>query len=243
MESSRFPKYVFCCGTYRSGSTWSFNVVRRFAQIKNLSIVQMANSDIPIAKDGEIVIAKFHHDPSPQALELLGKPQTAAIVTVRDPRYSVCSLIEVFGFSFSEALQFCKKSLDFADSLPPSKLVIRYADIDSHPLRLWKTTYRLLCYTYGKTSLFQALVVAAANTKTAMRRRANKLDPESPQAVNIGFSHYSNETFLHRGHIRPRRTKITPEAFDLRRIDEECSASYQSLMNFALTRNSDRHFR
>jgi hypothetical protein len=131
---SRAPRVVVTIGLHGSASTWAFNVARELvsAAVGADAVVSCfgATPAALLAQDGIVgrhLVCKTHGWPNLHVFAYL----TAAvvIVTVRDPRDCVMSLMERFSAPFPDAVawmaQDCLHATACADS---GSLVLRYED-------------------------------------------------------------------------------------------------------------------
>ncbi len=129
------PNFLVCCGLHGSGSTWLFNVMREIARVTGrefTSIYADIGADVsPYLQQSQLIIAKSH-TPAPDfffADETIAALQKAVVLTVRDPRDAVASLMTRFGYGFDEALAAVSES---ARALLGAKadagLILRYED-------------------------------------------------------------------------------------------------------------------
>jgi len=85
----------WCLGMYASASTWTFNVVQQIAATlfpDRPVLAQFVAKDMPDPKDtmDRTVVVKTHGAP---AYEQLARQATAIIISVRDPRDAIASLL------------------------------------------------------------------------------------------------------------------------------------------------------
>ena len=85
----------WCLGMYASASTWTFNVVQQIAATlipaePVLPLFVAEEMPSPEATAGRTVVAKTHGAP---AFEQLARQATAIIISIRDPRDAIASLL------------------------------------------------------------------------------------------------------------------------------------------------------
>jgi hypothetical protein len=101
---------------YGSASTWTFNAVRlaHEAALPNGTVhthfLQLAAAREMFAAPGAHIV-KTHELTAPEAAELLLQQAGRIIVTVRDPRDAVTSLMRAHGQDFDMALSLVEKSM------------------------------------------------------------------------------------------------------------------------------------
>jgi hypothetical protein len=109
-------RIVWCLGMYASASTWTFNVARRIlGEVPGapaLSIF-MANHEttIPPSNPGAVQLIKSHEIEDSRLLAELARRSARIIVTVRDPRDAVASMMAAQPtHSFEHALDLVARS-------------------------------------------------------------------------------------------------------------------------------------
>lgn len=145
------PPCVFCIGLPGSASTWILNVVLQLLSkdgggpapvpiyvdesnaplpdqpdaVAMLSVVAQANREA-LEATGCLVIKS--HVPGPLMLRLAGVTRSPLLVSVRDPRDAVCSLMKRFGQDFATALASVAVSANVLAKLKAPTLLLRYED-------------------------------------------------------------------------------------------------------------------
>lgn len=114
-EPVALPHGVLCAGLFGSGSTWAFNVAasalrkhldRPVARLYADQIDEVARQTI---HRSDCFVTKTHL-PDASVSDLCRSDNVDAILTVRDPRDAVSSIMERFGKDFSAALAQVEKS-------------------------------------------------------------------------------------------------------------------------------------
>jgi ADP-heptose:LPS heptosyltransferase/GR25 family glycosyltransferase involved in LPS biosynthesis/glycosyltransferase involved in cell wall biosynthesis len=112
-------RLVFCCGLQSSGSTWLYNVVREICLQSGQKFASMysdtANLPYDRLLDGFLIVKS--HNPDASIINLMREYDISGVVTVRDPRDSVVSVMQRFGYSFEDAATFVEASSIFLSSL------------------------------------------------------------------------------------------------------------------------------
>ncbi|MCB5943431.1 hypothetical protein [Acidocella sp. KAb 2-4] len=130
---NRPPRVVWCLGMYASGSTWTFNMAREVA--RQLHPGEQAEGVFAeslwqvLRLPAGMTMVKTHHLPRPAAA-LLGARAGLILLTLRDPRDAVTSLMQHMGRDFSRALREAEASAQFCAryAADPRSLVLRYED-------------------------------------------------------------------------------------------------------------------
>ncbi len=206
---------VFIGGMQRSGSTFSFNIVRetlrRRASVYQettphvLSAVEQAATKTPQATH---VVIKAHSIDEP-SLAVLRMGGIRAICTVRRPEDAIASYIDVFGVSFEAALEECHEWLRIYEQIRSFALTIDYRLIER--FSLW-AAWRIARYVCPSVMLAEVVSTWKRHRKSVVKAVTDIMEPNNPEVRDIGFSYYDIKTFYHRRHvssIRPRLAKAT----------------------------------
>jgi hypothetical protein len=136
MNSKQIRRPIFCAGLPRSASTWAFNIAAALARLSgprtHVTMVYSdgngSSEDRMLLQEG-IVLVKTHM-PSPVLSSAAAWSGASVLLTIRDPRDSVASLMGQFGFGFAEAVRAASASasalLQLARSCTP--LLLKYED-------------------------------------------------------------------------------------------------------------------
>jgi len=118
---------------YASGSTWAYNVMRSVAAslhgdkpVRGRFVNTLAEAG-GLEDDASVHVVKTHDVPADAAAELL-RLATRIVVTVRDPRDAVTSLMLYQRFPFPLGLEWVARSAAFVGGLAddPRALLLRY---------------------------------------------------------------------------------------------------------------------
>ncbi len=129
------PRTVVCAGLFSSASTWLFNVVAKvlsgFQLDPKFSVLQFYADSVDDFPDAQNVclVAKCH-TPKYSLLLLPTLCDAHVIITVRDPRDAVVSLVDRFGLPYERALKRVRKSAGAITKLAKNSrpLILRYED-------------------------------------------------------------------------------------------------------------------
>jgi hypothetical protein len=131
------PRLVLCLGLPGSASTWIFNVVRQMHGLPRRSILsgyldrryeEFLQAMLGVNPTLETIIIKSHRADT-SLLRCVSERGAPCILSVRDPRDCVVSLMERFGFSFEHALTVVDKSCRAVLSLAAfDTVLLRYED-------------------------------------------------------------------------------------------------------------------
>ena len=106
----------WCLGMYASGSTWVYNVTREIAAFSRPPkpvqghFVSRFQDIAALGYADQVHIVKSHDIDDEGAVEVLSKRAVAIIVSIRDPRDAVTSLMLYHKRAFDEALSLVEKS-------------------------------------------------------------------------------------------------------------------------------------
>ncbi|WP_176502213.1 sulfotransferase domain-containing protein [Novosphingobium sp. Chol11] len=214
---------VLCAGLPRSGSTWIYNAVLELCK-KHGNATGLYTDAFPenfqdLIKSNHTLVIKTH-TPSEALCDLVrfvgGKP----IISVRDPRDCVVSLMEVFKFEKSAAISSVKHSADAIERLMASQpsSVFVYEDISSRLeaiMQLGNDT------GYPVDAVF-AQAVSEKLGPEKIRKHVTDLERQGILDSRNAAESYTDETHWHPGHIGDGRTgkyKDTLSEFDIVEID------------------------
>jgi glycosyltransferase involved in cell wall biosynthesis len=132
-DSSLKPCLMVCFGLQSSGSTWMFNLVREISRAEDRpfkSLYADKEADLPWEMLGTGLMVVKSHQPTEEFRKFIAKSGGTFVLTVRDPRDSVVSLMRRFDYDFPTALDFVTLSAHrltrlAAELKPP---VFRYED-------------------------------------------------------------------------------------------------------------------
>lgn len=217
-------------GMIRSGSTFSFNIVREIlAQTGSveISFANSIDSSVFSRADNQHFILKTH-SPDEDILARIKNGSLHCVCTIRRPEDSIASFIRTFGFPLELGIESVKHWLDWY--CPMSKLVlsIDYGIIDLHP-RL--AIARIIEYIGlgGDEALAEAL--AERYEKSTLKTRFDSLTNDE-RTIDVGFSYYERETFFHRRHIsslNSRSAALDLSPIQIDQIRSELRGQYSEL--------------
>jgi len=190
---------VVVAGMYRSGSTFSFNVVREMLEARGGATSISSNSlDATILNNVERahVVLKGHM-PDPQCVELIRAGSAMCICTYRKPEDAIESWVQAFGFDVERSLELVRQWLTWHRSIVNHATNIRYEKLDRAPLSVIMEIQRKL-FQVGNVT--EALALRWKYDKTAIKNAYDNL-VESETTTNIGFSYFDSKTLFHRRHV------------------------------------------
>jgi hypothetical protein len=126
---------IVCASQYGAASTWMFNLVARLVELGREAVPRRLYVDELDAEAAREMAAAGYfvaksHVPGPILRGVIELVELPMVVTVRDPRDSVVSLMQRFGFEFRRALGDVRASADALSALTidDRKLLLRYED-------------------------------------------------------------------------------------------------------------------
>jgi hypothetical protein len=195
------PRVILCLGLKSSGSTWLYNVAIRILKEARPSKGTVAaffadRSDMLPggAEKADILVIKSH-EPSKAILFLTRFAHGKVLVSVREPRDSVASLMQRFGHSFDSALRDVRVGAGHVVALSreAGTLTLRYEDGFADDERTVDKVARFLGVRLSKAArgrIFRSL------TREAVRKKIDKLHKNETDPNAFDFT-----TQWHPGHV------------------------------------------
>jgi hypothetical protein len=230
---------VFIAGMPRSGSTFSFNVVRDVLRTRG-SVYQGEGSppntfrELAKAGDAKHVLIKVHElDETGVLMARCGAARV--ICTIRDPEDAVSSWMEAFDFSEKHSILVIRKWLRLYIMLQPFALTISYRTVDHHPLIAAR---RIMRFVVPGVRLSEIRRSSRRHSKLEVKKRTDALSRDQQDTKDIGFSWYDSNTFFHRRHISSLRSRSAQERLPLEQVqriraalaEETAAAGIRSLL-------------
>lgn len=198
---------VFIGGMPRSGSTYSFNIVRELLTARGQTYCEATDSPRPaIIRGGQAdhVILKGHHLDEP-GQQMIRDGELKTICTIRDPFDAVASLMEVFGFTLEVATDGVSRWIAWYDGLQRRVLTLGYEDIAGDPCGLIQ---RIVDFLGLESALGEETRLSLAYDKAVVKARTDSLDRHGPTIMDAGFSYYGVEDLFHRRHVRGAGARV-----------------------------------
>jgi hypothetical protein len=112
---SEKPRIFGCFGLHSSGSTWMFNLAREICHTQAIDFIschQETDANLPWhALWSQLIVVKSHA-PELSFQSLIASSGEPAVITVREPRDAVVSLMQRFATSFAEATETVTRSAE-----------------------------------------------------------------------------------------------------------------------------------
>lgn len=219
---------VFLAGMMRSGSTFSFNVVRELLSSRGLIHAQAGNSVAKIARrnrGADHVIVKGHNcDRATMKLIQAGSVRT--ICTWRKPVDAIASWMDTFGFDYEQSTTAYREWFAMFEQIRENSLVLSFDDIEKHPQECVR---RIAAHLVGGITPDEVAQIADRCSKANAKAISDSIDRKAAESVDIGFSYYDKTTFLHRRHVtsleeRPATGRIPDDL--IARIEREFPSEF-----------------
>jgi hypothetical protein len=210
---------VFLAGMPRSGSTFSFNVVRELLARRGTIYQEPISSAVSaVERSGSASHVLFKaHNTDDVTLRLIELGAVKVVCTVRRPEDAIASWMEAFGFQLDESIGAMQEWRRMFARLRDHALVVRYEQIDRQP---WRAALRIARHVCPDASVMEVLRVARMYSKEKVKSATDELAKDGDNIVELSFSYYDRVTFLHRRHVA---TLVSRSAAD--RIGNEAVSS------------------
>jgi len=211
-DCMNLPLFI-CNGVLRSGSTWSYNVVRGLAQeLANrrglkpvestyLDLAQMESYLTTHWKSAVGPVVLKSHEPGPIALSLIRAGQIKAVCTFRDPRDCVSSDLKFMGLNFDKVLHRVRSSFDALRLYQTTDhiLLIRYEDMVKDPQRQIRRIAMHLGIDAGTEIV--ARIHAETNIETSKKICEDVRRRPDSEVYLIAEARVDPSTRLHENHV------------------------------------------
>ena len=117
-------RIVWCLGLYASASTWAFNVLREMAAAQGpvkTHFLSTSFSPPSLAAPNTTHLIKSHEVENQAALAWLTANATHILVTLRDPRDAIASLMPYHNYDFPRALDYVHKATALCVRFAPDR--------------------------------------------------------------------------------------------------------------------------
>jgi hypothetical protein len=207
---------VFIAGMPRSGSTFSFNVVRDLLRQRG-TIYQESTANLLSAVErsgnAEHVLCKGH-DADEVTLRLVELGVVKAVCTVRRPEDAIASGMECFGDNLDVSIASVWKWLVMFERLRGRSLIVCYEQIE---IRAWLAALRIARHLCLDCSRDEIDHIVNKYSKENVIKMADTLPIDDARVHDLGHTYYDQETFFHRGHVcslesRPATERIGANA-------------------------------
>ena len=203
-STDRKPRVFLCCGLHGSGSTWVFNLVREICRSQRVDFVSAhrdCEANLPWDAAGAKLIVARSHNPFESFQSFIATSGNPAVITVRDPRDAVVSLMQRFPDSlaatFDRALHAIALSAErIIAFLRLRELpVFRYEDGFVGSVQIFDCIAALLGVSPTQT---QREIILAGLESDSVRRTISRLEAAG---VIRGEAVWDTETQWHANHV------------------------------------------
>lgn len=191
---------VFVAGMPRSGSTFTFNIVRSLLDRRGTLHqipVESILSALEQSDGADHVVFKGHGaDEITRKLVKLGSIKS--ICSIRKPEDAIASWMTTFSFSIEESISAIEQWILMYQSLREHLLVIPFDSINNDPFAVAR---RIAEFILTDSSPEEAEEVCHMFTKEKVQEISRRVANREGTIQDIGFSYYDQETFFHRRHV------------------------------------------
>lgn len=201
---------VLIAGMPRSGSTFSFNVVRDLFRRRG-SIYQESTTNLlsAVQRSGnaEHVLCKGH-GADEDTLRLVELGAVKAVCTVRRPEDAIASGMECFGDNLDVSIASVWKWLVMFERLRGRSLIVCYEQIEIRPWHAASRIARYLCLDYSTAEIDQ---IVNKYSKENVMKMVDTLPIDDAGVHDLGHTYYDEETFFHRRHVSSLESRPATE--------------------------------
>lgn len=193
---------VFVSGMPRSGSTYSFNVVRRSLSRRG-SVASITSDKRAQFTSGDTTHAIYKaHYADEELLGMLRDGSVKSVCTVRKPESAVLSWLNTFGGDPAHVVDTIMLPwMRLYERIAAHSLVVSMEEIESHRLR---STWKIGRYVCADYSPLEWIKDCRELSKRRISRLLNDVEQKKRKIVDSGWTYYDAETFFHRRHISDR---------------------------------------
>jgi hypothetical protein len=230
---------VFVCGMPRSGSTFSFNVVRETLELMGKVHQEASPGLASVVRNAEQagadhVILKAH-SADDGLTRAIAEREVLAVCTVRPVEQAAASWIDTFNFDVDQTIEAMRTWLEMYSRIRDYSLVVPYEEIARRPI---SAVWRITRYIDPTFSPLRAGAIAYRYRRGNVKALANDIRRGDPNVQDIGFSYYDSTTFFHRRHVSDTKNRRIEQYMEATDIDK-----LRSAIEPVLTSLSDRRIR
>jgi len=191
---------VFVGGMPRSGSTFSFNVLRRLLE-QSGSVHQVPTESIgqglEQVGDAAHLVLKGH-GADPVTLALIKLSAIKAVCTVRKPEDAIASWMATFGFTLEESLSTMQAWLQMFSVIRNHALVLPFQLVEEEPAT---AAWEIACHICDEPDRAAVTRIAGDFSKARVKELSKDVEAGKGDIEDLGFSAYDKKTFFHRRHV------------------------------------------
>jgi hypothetical protein len=197
---------VLVSGMFRSGSTYSFNVVREALRKRGtLEIGSGASADVMRGSRSQHFVNKVHYEMG-GLVDMLGSGEAISVCTIRTrPEEAVASLVATFDFDLKTAIVWMTNWFRLYERIASKSLIIELSELESHPVHSALLIGQYVAPNYTKS---EAVETARHYSKRVVRRIGQSIETGELRSIDLGFSKYDPETYFHRRHVSVRANQL-----------------------------------
>jgi len=186
-------------GMIRSGSTFSFNIVRETLALRGSVEFASANSidNSILTRAGNQHFVLKTHAPDEDILKQIKSGELACICTFRRPEEAIASWMRTFGFSLEHGIDSMTTWFSWYVTVAGQVLTIDHQLIERQPRLAIK---KIIEYIDTEAESEYIDTLEEKYNKSSLKAKYDAL-ANNEDSVDIGFSYYDKETFFHRRHI------------------------------------------
>jgi hypothetical protein len=209
---------VIIAGMQRSGSTFTFNVVRELLEKRGGTAIIATNSmhEALALKGGRPNLVVKTHAPDQDMIGLIRSKSIVSICSIRKPEDAIASWIRAFGFSLESSISTFREWLKLYVSISNDALRVDFQEIEENPV----STIYIICNHCGlKINIFEAWKIWWHYRKSVVFRKSTKMTKDTRGIVDVGYSYYDDTTFFHRRHVSALKKSNASETLSKEQIN------------------------
>ena len=205
---------VLITGMPRSGSTWTFNVVRFLLSRADHRVYWEATDEFAeLVRENapryDHLIFKTHQSDA-FGSNLIRDGRCRAVCSYRDPVDALASWMEMFDIDLEPAVARMINHLRFVREQKADALMVDYVEIKAHAAA---TARRIAAFLGEAITPLESRWLALRLSRTWVRWRYRFLKSGGLGVRDVGFSHYDERTLFHHRHIKRLRSTNGRTAF------------------------------
>jgi hypothetical protein len=214
---------VFIAGMQRSGSTYTFNIVRELLAHSG-RVYSEASADVVGAmarSNGAEHIVLKDHAGDERLISLVQQDKVSAVCSVRRVEDAIASWIGTFGFDLETAIGHLRGWFQMYRLIQPHCLSVSYDLIENAPA---DAAERIAAHVLPGHDSNIVLQLAMKYSKANVLEVSTALSRDTEGVRDIGFSYYDETTFFHRNHVSSLERRVAEDQLsptDLRRVQTE----------------------
>ncbi len=189
---------VFIAGMPRSGSTFTFNIVRGLLEARGQvhhAPVESALAALEGAESADHLLFKGHAtDDATLKLAKLGAMKV--ICSVRNPEDAIASCMETFDLPMEDAIAATQRWFGMFQAIKDYSLTLAFETINDDPFAAARS---IASYIGAPPS--EAEAICRLHTKDRVLEMSRRVANGEGNIKDVGFSSYDTTTLYHRRHV------------------------------------------